>query len=175
MSSNNKPRKKYRPKTVINDPIAYAIAGVKPMSADKGAMLAKQVLNADAMVSLCRGIATRRDVQVLIEMHNAVEALWRDGLGKEYSEVLLRGKFALMECLSRGIDHGGRFLINAPERQALNDLIELYNAQMDVATLRDVAKADATALRDIASGRAFVIKDMERLVEIVREQEGVAS
>ena len=73
MATNKKPRKKYRPRPLIQDTIAWALAGVKTMAADKGAMLAKQVRNSDALT-----------------------ALWQAGFGTEHSEILIRGKCALL-------------------------------------------------------------------------------
>lgn len=162
MATNKKPRRKYKPKPLIKDTIAWALSGVKTIASDRNAMLAKQVLNSDALAALCQGRATKQDMDVLIHMHNAVEALWQAGFGKEYSEILIRGKCALLEASERGLKIG-HFAINAAERQALNDLLDLYNAQMEVATLRDVARADAKAIYEIATQKAIVIKDVEKL------------
>lgn len=168
MPTSSKPRKKYRPKPVMRDTIAWAMSGVKTMTADSSAMLAKQVLNSDALAALCQGRATKSDMDTLIHMHNACEALWQAGFGTEYAEVLIRGKAALLDVCERGA-HAGRFVLRAEERQALNDLLALYDAQMEVATVRDMVKADAKAIMEIASGKAIVIKDVEKL-RIAREQ-----
>lgn len=170
MATNKKPRKKYRPKPLIQDPIAWALSGVKTMAADKGAMLAKQVRNSDALSALCQGRATKADMNVLIHMHNAVEALWQAGFGTEYSEILIRGKCALLEIGERG-EKIGHYAIKVDERQALNDLVALYDAQMEVATLRDVARADAKALFEIMSKKAVVIRDMEKLRLAAQQEE----
>ena len=74
MPTNKKPRKKYRSRPTVNDPISYALAGVTTMRADKGALLAKQVLNSGALAALCQGVATKADMDALVHMHNAVEA-----------------------------------------------------------------------------------------------------
>lgn len=162
MATNAKPRKKYRPKPVIKDTIAWALSGVKTIQSDRGAMLAKQVINSDALAALCQGRATKSDMDTLIHMHNATEALWQAGFGTEYAEVLIRGKAALLDVCERGMKMG-RFVLKAEERQALNDLLELYDAQMEVATLRDVARADAKALFEIATKKAIVINDTNKL------------
>ena len=162
MPTNKKPRKKYRPKQVTKNPMAWAISGVTTMASDRSAMLAQQVLNSDALAALCQGRATKSDMDVLIHMHNAVEALWQAGFGKEYSEILIRGKAALLDVCSRSVDLG-RYVLRAEERQALDDLLELYDAQTEVATMRDVARADAKAWSDIATKKATVIKDVEKL------------
>lgn len=162
MATSKRPRKKYRPKPLIQDPIAWALSGVKTMYADKGAMLAKKVLNSDALAALCQGRATKADMNVLIHMHNAVEALWQAGFGTEYSEILIRGKCALLEIGERG-EKIGHYALKANERQALDDLVALYDAQMEVATLRDAARADAKALFEIATKKAIVINDTKKL------------
>lgn len=170
MATNKKPRKRYKPKPLIQDTIAWALAGVKTMAADKGAMLAKQVRNSDALTALCQGRATQADMNVLIHMHNAVEALWQAGFGAEHSEILIRGKCALLEIGERGVKIG-HYALKAQERQALNDLLALYDAQMEVATLRDVARADAKALFEIMSKKAVVIRDMEKLRLAAQQEE----
>ncbi|WP_288074809.1 hypothetical protein [Pseudomonas sp.] len=170
MPKSKAPRKKYRPRPLIQDPIAWAVSGVKTMHADRGTMLAKQVRNSDALTALCQGRATKSDMDVLIHMHNAVEALWQAGFGTEYSEILIRGKCALLEIGERGAA-SGRFVIKATERQALNDLVALYDAQMEVATVRDVYRADAKALYEIATRKAIVIKDLEKLRLAAQQEE----
>lgn len=162
MPANAKPRKKYRPKPIIKDTIAWALSGVKTIADDRGAMLAKKVLNSDALAALCQGRATKSDMNTLIHMHNACEALWQAGFGTEYAEVLIRGKAALLDVCERGVKLS-RFVLKAEEHQALNDLLELYDAQMEVATLRDVARADAKALFEIATKKAIVINDTKKL------------
>lgn len=163
MANNKKPRKKYRPRPLIKDTIAWALAGVTTMQhSSRGTQLAKQVLHSDAMAALCQGKATKSDMDTLIHMHNACEALWQAGFGTEYAEVLIRGKVALLDVAERGVKMG-RFVLRSAERQALNDLLELYDAQLEVASVRDVARADAQAMHEICTGKTIVIKDKEKL------------
>jgi hypothetical protein len=165
MPTSKKPRKAYRPKPVIRDTISYAMAGVTPMMDSKDTAMLKRIANSDALAALCQGRATVMDMDVLVHMHNTVEALWLQGFGKEYAEVLIRGKAALLDVCNRGAQ-SKRFLVKAEERQALNDLLELHDAQMEVVTVRDMVKADAKAIHEIVTGKAIVIRDNAKIAVV---------
>lgn len=152
-------RSKYRPKPVIMNPIAYVMESNTPISKHDSYWLDLRIKNSQAMASLFQGQATRADMDVLIAMHNICEALWQMGKGKEYSEILIRGKAALLDIGERGAATG-RFVLRAPEMQALNDLMALHDAQMEDSTIRDLEKALALARNQIANKRAHVIRSV---------------
>lgn len=150
-------RSKYRPKPVLADPLAYVLESNTPISKHDSYWLDLRIKNSDAMASLFKGAADRADMDTLIAMHNICEALWQMGKGTEYSDVLIRGKAALLDVAERGAATS-RFVLKAPEMQALNDLMELHDAQMEISTVRDLEKALALARLQIATGKANVIK-----------------
>lgn len=153
-------RSKYRPKPVILNPIAYVMESNTPISQHDSYWLDLRIKNSMAMASLFRGQANRADMDTLVAMHNICEALWQMGKGTEYSDVLVRGKVALLDVCSRGVAPGGRFILKAPEMQALNDLMELHDAQMEASTVRDLEKALALARNQIANKKAHVIRSV---------------
>jgi hypothetical protein len=94
------------------------------------------------MASLTRGEATRAEIDALITMVNFVEALYRMGIGTEYKDVVQEGLDALHTVGKRGIETG-KFILKAGEMNALNTVMELHDAQMEVITIKDMEKAFA--------------------------------
>jgi uncharacterized membrane-anchored protein len=140
MATSKKPRKKYRPRGVILDPINYAVTSVQPITKYGSHILDVKIKNHDAMNALLYGKATVQDMDILIAMTNVVEALYRLGFGKEYEDVVVKGLAALYQIGVRGYPTS-KFICKLPEVAAMNELMELHDAQMDVITVRDMEKA----------------------------------
>lgn len=92
------------------------------------------------MNSLLYGRATIADVDLLINMANMVEALYRLGFGREYKDVVSVGLDALFQVGNRGVS-SGQFVLKVPEIAAMNELMELHDAQLEVVTVIDMEKA----------------------------------
>jgi hypothetical protein len=153
-------RSKYRPKSVLLNPIAYVIEGNQPIGKHDSYLVDLKVKNHLAMTQLLQGKATKADMNALIAMHNVSEALYRMGFGVEYGEYIVTGKAALLDLCGRGA-LTEKFICRAAEIQALNGLMELHDAQMEVITVRDMEKAIALAHKIIANRQAIVIKDTQ--------------
>jgi hypothetical protein len=135
---NVRKRSKYRPKGVIMDPMAYVKESLSPVEASY--LLALRIRNHAAMMALTQGKATRDDIDLMIAMANMTEALYRMGLGRDYAEEVRQGLDALYEVGHRGASNY-KFVLRANEMGALNTLMELHDAQMDIATVGDVDRA----------------------------------
>ena len=61
-------------------------------------------------------------------------------IGQDYGDVVAAGLEALRTVGRRGADTG-KFIMNASEIRALNDVMELHDAQMDVIVLKDMERA----------------------------------
>jgi 4-hydroxyphenylpyruvate dioxygenase-like putative hemolysin len=75
-------------------------------------------------------------------MGNVTEAFARMGFGKDYSDVVKQGLQALRSVGARGAA-SNRFILKAAEMSALNEFMELHDAQMEVVTLKDMDAAIA--------------------------------
>ena len=137
MATNKKPRKKYRPKPVMLNTIEYARESVQPITAQEGYLVDLQIKNQLAFGAAMRGQATRTDLTTLITAHHITEAFWAMGRGREYKDILIRSQVALREVWDRLRDTG-RSTLRAPELQAFRDLLELHDAMMEVATVKDM-------------------------------------
>ena len=133
-------RSKYRPKGVIMNPMAYVLEGMTPVAYHDSYLIDLKIKNHGAMTALTQGRATKDDIDALIAMGNFVEALYRLGFGREYNAVVQAGLDSLHAVGKRGVQTG-RFILKAEEMRALNELMELHDAQMDVITIKDMEKA----------------------------------
>jgi hypothetical protein len=95
------------------------------------------------MTTLTRGAATKTDMDDLIAMANISEALSRLGFGQEYEDVVRAGLDSLHEVGKRGMADptNPKFILRSSDMKALNELMELHDAQMDVITIKDMERA----------------------------------
>jgi hypothetical protein len=134
-----KKRSKYRPKPVLINPLMYVLEGLNPVRSHDSFLIDLKIKNHDAMSSLTRGHATRKDMDTLISMVNVVEALYRLGFGEEYGEVVQAGLDALHDLGVRGVKTGS-FIVKAHEMSHLNTVMELHDAQMELITVKDMER-----------------------------------
>jgi hypothetical protein len=94
------------------------------------------------MTALTQGKAEKDDMDKLIGMANMTEALFRLGFGTEYKDIITLGNSALLAVSRRGAE-SSRFILRADEMRALNELVELHDAQLEVINVKDVERAIA--------------------------------
>lgn len=135
-------RSKRKPRLVLLNPVSYVLESITPVSKHDSFLLDLKIKNHGAMASLTQGKATRRDIDVLIEMANMVEALCMLGFGTEYASVSKAGSDALHFVGSRGAVNG-KFILKAVEMNAMNDLMELHDQQMEIIVVKDIERAVA--------------------------------
>ena len=152
-------RSKYRPKGVFINPVAYVVESMTPVAQHSTFLTDLKIRNHMAMKNLTQGQATRSDMDELVVLGNVVEALLRMGFGREYGGIVGEGIQSILEVARRGVANGGRFILNAKEMNALNDLMELHDAQMDVITVRDLEQAMKLIDKEHRAGK------MQRIVE----------
>jgi len=135
-------RSSYRPKRVLLNPLGYVLESLSPVNSHTSFMLDLKIKNHGSMDALTKGVAKSADIDSLISMVNMTEAFARLGFGQEYSEVVRNGLQALRDVGKRGVTTGS-FVLKAHEMNALNSVMELHDAQMEVVTLGDMDKAIA--------------------------------
>ena len=135
-------RSKYKPKHVLLNPMGFVLESISPVRSHTAFMLDLKIKNHGAMDALTKGMAKHADIDTLISMVNMTEAFARLGFGKDYSDVVRDGLQALRELGKRGAVTGS-FVLKASEMNALNTVMELHDAQMDVVTLKDMDRAIA--------------------------------
>lgn len=145
-------RSKYRPRPVLRNPVGFVLEGFTPARAFTQFMLDLKLKNHSAMASLTRGVATRDEVDIVIQMVNMTEALFRIGIGCEYGDVVDAALGALHDAAARGAA-AGRFVLRGEEMRSLNTAMELHDEQMEVATLHDMERAIDIVRKEFERGR----------------------
>jgi hypothetical protein len=107
--------------------------------------------------NLTRGGACRADMDRLISALNVSEALYRLGFGADYDAELRQGLDALYAVCSRGAATD-KYILKADEMKALNDAIDLHDAQLEVVTVKDMEKAVILVEAEMKAKKAKVIK-----------------
>lgn len=140
MGTTKKPRKKYRPKAVLSNPLGYVLESMTRVADHDSLLVDLKIKNHLAMSMLVRGQAKKDDMDKLVVMSNMTEALCALGFGKEYQNVCIDGRYAILSIANRATKHG-RFTPTGPEITMLNTLMELHDAQMEIITVKDMEKA----------------------------------
>jgi hypothetical protein len=76
--------------------------------------------------------------------------------------VVGSGLVALRTLAKRGAQSGGRFILKADEMTAMNLVIELHDAQMDVITIKDMERAIALVNEEWRNKRMTPILEKEK-------------
>jgi hypothetical protein len=153
-------RSKYKPKHVLLNPVGFVLEGMSPVRSHTAFMLDLKIKNHAALEAVTKGAATRADIDTLIAMGNITEAFARNGFGSDYSDVVKHGLQAIRSVGARGAV-SGRFILKAAEMTALNEFMELHDAQMEVVTLKDMDAAIALVREE------FRLKKMTPILEKV--------
>lgn len=153
-------RSKYRPKPIALNPVAFVLENLTPVAKHESYLLDLKIKNSDAMAKLLRGQATKQDMDTIIAMSNIAESLVHLGFGTEYKSASLEGRAAILSIVHRAVKTH-RFTPTGPEIAALNTLMELHDAQMDVITVKDMDKALAYARKLITTKRATMLPSVD--------------
>jgi hypothetical protein len=120
--------------------MGYVMESMTPIAAMDKYFIELKIKNHLALTRLTKGEADRTDIDILIASTNVTEALYRLGFGREYGDVVKDGLDALRSVGRRGVETS-RFILKSAEMNALNLVMELHDAQLEIITLRDMEKA----------------------------------
>lgn len=150
-------RSKYKPRNVYLNPMEYVKQSVATLSSHK-ALLDLQLKNHSALAALTQGGASKRDVDTVISALNMAEAFCLHGHGADYVQEITSGLDALKAVCIRSIKTE-RFVLKAPEMQAINLAMEVHNAQLEIVSLRDMERARDLVISVIKNKKANVINE----------------
>ena len=151
-------RSKYRPKQIIPDTMTWVQAGMKKVDAISAGTTLK-IRNYDAMDSLRRGQATRREIDALIDAMNVAEALSNRGIGNDWAAEIHTAQDSLLTLARRGVANDMRFIVKGEELKALNLGMEIHTAQLEAVTVKELE----TAMNDVME--TLRLKKMRSIVE----------
>ena len=154
-------RSKYRPKPVLQNPLGYVLESMTPVSQHESFLVDVKIKAHMALLNLTQGKAVREDIDTLIQAVNVVEALYRMGVGAEYGDAVRDGSNALHSVGVRGAK-SGQFVLKSEEMKALNTIMELHDAQLEVITLKDMERAYKIVVEEFRQRkmRPIVTKEM---------------
>lgn len=152
-------RSKYRPRAVLANPVGYVLESMTPIASMDKYFIELKIKNHLALTRLTKGDADRTDIDTLIASTNITEALYRLGFGREYCDVVKEGLDALRAVGRRGVDTN-RFILKSTEMNAMNHVMELHDAQLEVITLRDMERAIDLVREEFRQRKARPIVDV---------------
>lgn len=138
MPSSKPPKKKYRPKRVVQNPVEYVITGLRPPSEDKAVQV--KLGYHWAMKNLTQGKGTLADWQSVCNAMNLTMVLAEMGWGQDYIEQIRDAMHGLAAMRDRYKD-GKPLLFTGPELRDLNFALEIHDAQVGEVPVRDFEKA----------------------------------
>lgn len=158
MSANKKPRKKYRPRPVIVDPVSYVVDGFKLPEPDK--VMKIRLLNHGAMTALVQGTATKNDWQYVCTALNVAIVLAENGVGEEYMLQIKEAMLAHAQCGKR-LYTQGRAGYTGPQLTAVNLGVEIHDAQLEIATVAQMEKAHLEVAKRLRNKQIeFSVKEL---------------
>lgn len=159
MPTSSKPRKRYRPKPVIVNPVEYVRESVKPLAAHGSYVVDWSLKNHAAFGSLLQGRATKTELDVLVAARNICEAIAVTRKGRDDHGTLARSAVALIDICARA-NQGKGTAMRAPEMQAMRDLMATHDDLLAKINVKEFEDALAYARKEIAAGRAARLKEV---------------
>lgn len=152
MATSAKPRKKYRPKSRLQNPMQYAMESVSPVRHQVNYITDWKIKLHSAMTYLTQGSATKLHMDTVLAGHYICGALIDMGVGTDYKSIPICSHVAMADLYIRG-DSTKRYIMRAAEMQALNEMLELHDAMLEEITVNQMEKARKAAMRNLAKFR----------------------
>jgi len=147
-------KSKYKPKGVRLDATTWVINGFRNISETGDAVLHLKIKNHESLECLRKGEATRMDIDAIISAFNMAEALARMQIGDDYSAEIKAGQDALLDAAKRGVNRDDRFVLKAAELSAINLVMEIHDAQLEITTIGELEKAMDIVAKEIRMRKA---------------------
>jgi hypothetical protein len=147
-------KSKYKPKGVRLDATTWVINGFRNISETGDAVLHLKIKNHESLECLRKGEATRMDIDAIISAFNMAEALARMQIGDDYAAEIKAGQDALLDVAKRGVNRDDRFILKAAELSAINLVMEIHDAQLEITTIGELEKAMNIVTKEIKMRRA---------------------
>ena len=127
------------------DCMSWLKSGMMKLTDQADANIVLRTKNHMALDLIRKGEGAKADIETLIGAFNMAEALTMLDVGAEFKPEIIEGQYALKTLAARS-----RWVFTARELTAVNLAMEIHDAQLDVATIRDIEKAldiEAHAIR----------------------------
>lgn len=144
---------KYPPGTVLLDTMAAVQESIRPVSQHGSWVTDTKLRSHAAVAALMRGEGNRGHATIVIETFNMSRSLVLCGFGVDLTKVILDAQDAIKAFVAR-FQSIQRYTLTAQEINALRALLELHDAQLEVATVGDIDRALDLAKREFRGGKS---------------------
>jgi hypothetical protein len=151
-----KKRSKYRPRGVILDTMNWLKSGMMKFTDVRSEAVILRTKNHLALELLRKGEGSRTEIGDLMGAMNIAEALSDLGFGPEFKQQFIDAQQALKTLVIRSKETK-RFVLTARELTALNLGMEIHDAQLDVATVKDIETALDIERKNIRNHKVDVV------------------
>lgn len=135
-------RSKYKPKGVRLDNLSWIKAGFQKVGTLPKAGVGLKIKNHVALDAIMHGNADRSMVDDMIAAFNIAEALYKvnPDLGLDYAQEIKAAQDAILGLGQRYLKTG-KVLFTGPEMLAVREAMDIHDAQLDQATVREMEQA----------------------------------
>ena len=147
-------KSKYKPSAARLDALTWVINGFRNLRATGDAVLHLKIKNHESLEALRKGEATRIDIDTIISAFNIAEALARMQIGDDYAKEIKAGQDALLDVAKRGVGRDDKFILKAAELSAINLVMEIHDAQLEITTIGELEKAMDIVAKEIKARKA---------------------
>lgn len=137
MAKSRKPRKAYKGRDVILNPMQVAIANVMPLD-DHGQALIK-IKQSQAISNICQGDGTREDWDVIAGTCNVAILVSEAYFEKQYQSEIQAAKDAII-CVKQRYKVHNRLGFKGEELKAINKLILIAEEQAKQITRKEYSR-----------------------------------
>ena len=134
-------RSKYTPRGVRLDTMDFVVTGMSKLSTRESDYITMHLKNMSALDSLSKGLATHREIDIIIGVINVAEALCELDVGAEYHPQVLSASSALYDVCKRSLNRSGRFVCTGEEWSSIKLGFEIHDAQLEITTIGMLGKA----------------------------------
>lgn len=158
MPTSKKPRKRYRKKHTLLDPVGWLLEDMSLIYKDE--QLRILAINHNALAELVQGRGTIDHWSIVTGALNCAVVLDEQCYDSMHHESLMEALRAHGRCGVRKQKHGS-FGYTGPDLSAVNFALEIHDEQMKRATFREVDRAIAeTQRRALDPNRRFSVAQM---------------
>jgi hypothetical protein len=136
--TKKRPKKKYVPKGTCDNPLGI-LGGMG--SAHHGHLRKVQGLNHLALAEITQGRGTREHWNRVTGALNIANVMCEQGIGDEYRHVILAARDALLAVGKRAVLNNDRFVFTGDELKAVNEAMDVHDAQLENSRAVDIDKA----------------------------------
>jgi hypothetical protein len=145
MTKPKKPRnKKYVPKGTVDNVLSM----FGSMGGAHHAHLRRNQVNTHvAMIELTQGRGTLTHWKRIAGVLNIASVMSEQGFGREFTKALIAAQDAMLEVGKRAVRNQGRFGFTGTELTAINEALEVHDAQLENSRAIDVDRAADEVMR----------------------------